>query len=36
MNCSEVHYYGPLYHSGELEEPFLQDFRHILKSASLR
>jgi hypothetical protein len=31
MNCSEVHYYGPLYHSGELEEPFLQDFQQHLE-----
>jgi hypothetical protein len=32
MNCSEVHYYGPLYHSGELETPFLQDFREHLET----
>lgn len=31
MNCSEVHYYGPLYHSGELEAPFLQDFHQHLE-----
>lgn len=34
MNCSEVHYYGPLYHSGELEEPFLQDFQQHLELCS--
>ena len=31
MNCSEVQYYGPLYHSGELEEPFLQDFQQHME-----
>jgi anti-sigma factor RsiW len=30
MNCTEVHYYGPLYHSGELETPYLQDFQEHL------
>jgi hypothetical protein len=34
MNCSEVHYYGPLYHSGELEEPFLQDFNQHLEACA--
>lgn len=31
MNCSEVHYYGPLYHSGELETPLLQGFQEHLE-----
>jgi anti-sigma factor RsiW len=34
MNCSEVHYYGPLYHSGELEDPFIQDFRQHLETCA--
>ena len=34
MNCSEVQYYGPLYHSGELEQPFLQDFQQHMEACS--
>ena len=34
MNCSEVQYYGPLYHSGELEEPFLQDFEQHMEACA--
>jgi anti-sigma factor RsiW len=34
MNCSEVQYYGPLYHSGELEEPFLQDFQQHMEACT--
>jgi anti-sigma factor RsiW len=35
VNCSEVHYYGPLYHSGELEAPFLEDFQEHLETCSI-
>jgi anti-sigma factor RsiW len=30
MNCSEVHYYSPLYHSGELDESLLGMFQQHL------
>ena len=35
MNCSEVQYYGPLYHSGELEQPFLQDFQEHMECCTI-
>src|SRR5436189_6444793 len=34
MNCSEIHYYGPLYHSGELEQPILQDFQQHMETCA--